>query len=205
MPNELTLRSPLFAIEEELLTWADTLEIAETDEQRAEIQARVSEYLQLAVAKRDRFAEFLRHLEASEFAAKCEEDRLAKRRRQLAKMREHLEQYAVNTMETLGVRRLEGETHDLRLAKNPDRVEAPAVTALPFEFRLVTVKMSGAVWCKLCEMTKDAENVALFRELTNVANVSWEASKVAIKLAIKAGQQVPGADLVFGANRLEIK
>lgn len=162
----------LYEVEDELLAWQNTLDLAETEEQRAEILAHVSAYLQLAAEKVDRFGQFLTHLEHLEFATKCEEDRLSKRRKGLVALRERLEEYAVRTMETLDRKKLEGNTSELRLAKNPDHVEILDESKIPLAYKVAPPPPP------------------------------LKPDKAAIATAIKAGAHVPGADLVFGKNRL---
>lgn len=164
-PNSLTL----YEAEDDLKTWADTLEVA-TDDERQEIAERVSEYLQVAQEKRDRFCAFLAHLEGQEELCKAEEERIAARRRRFSNMRERLEGYAISTMENLGVRKLEGKTATLSL-----RLKPPSVVIL---------------------------NPAEIPERFMVEKITRSEDRNAIKAAIKAGEDVPGATLAIGGNSL---
>lgn len=163
----------LYAIEEELQTWIDTLDLAQTEEDRAVIAQNVHDYLELAKDKRDRFCQFLAHLEHTAFALKVEEDKLSHRRRRMMALQETLEQYAVNTIEALGLKKLEGEIHEMRLVKNPDSVVIIDESQVPEEYK----------------EQKPAPPPQIRKD--------W------IKDAIKSGKEVPGADLQFGRNRLK--
>jgi len=63
----------------------------------------------------------------------------------------------------------------LALRNNPDRVEITDQQAIPLEF--------------MCSRNHRLRT----------------RTKAAIKKAIQAGEEVPGADIVYGNNRLEIK
>jgi hypothetical protein len=166
----------LYELETELTTWIDTLPLVEGDEvATAEIQTKITEYLTKAASKRDRVAQFLAHLESLEELSKAEEIRLAKRRETLKVKRERLEWYIVNTLRSLNLRKLEGNTSTLKLVRNPDSVVITDFDAIPDEF--------------------------LVRHLPPAPT----ADKRAIREAIRAGEVVPGADLRPGADRLERK
>lgn len=165
----------LYEIETDLMAWQDTLELAESPEANAEIQARVTDYLNLAMEKRDRFTDFLKHLAHLEEAAKVEEQRMKKRREGFERVRERLEGYAVHTMETLKVKKLDGHISTLTLRKNPDSVDIVDAALIPAEFKRTPPPPAPV------------------------------PDKVAIKKALDSGQVVPGADLKFGRNRLEVR
>jgi len=163
----------LWAIENDLAAWADTLEMVPADApERAEVAARVSEYLSAAVAKRDRFCEFLQHLESLEAQAKAEEERLAARRRKLAEMRESLEEYAVRAMEATGKTKLEGQLHTMKLRKLPPSVVILDEALIPDNLKRVPPAPRPV------------------------------PDKVAIQRALLAGREVPGADLRIGGVKL---
>lgn len=169
MPNSLTL----YQAEDDLKTWVDTLEAASTDEERVEITTRLSDYLSAAVEKRDRFCAFLAHLESQVELCRAEEKRIAEHRRVFEALQERLENYAIRTMEDLGVKKLEGATSVLKLYGKP-----PSVL-----------------------ITDPAEIPARFI----VEKIVRDPDKKAIKAAIDAGEDVPGATLSIGGNSLRRK
>ena len=163
----------LWNIEHDLVAWADTLEMVPADApERAEVAARVAEYLGAAVAKRDRFCEFLQHLESLEAQAKAEEERLAARRRKLVEMRESLEEYAVRAMEATGQTKLEGQLHTLKLRRLPPSVVILDEGKIPASMKRIPPPPAPA------------------------------PDKAAIKRALLAGEEVPGADLRIGGVKL---
>lgn len=163
----------LYALENELVLWADTLDMVPADApERAEVETRVAEYLGAAVAKRDRFAEFLYHLDGLEIACKTEESRLAERRRRIAKLRSDLEFYAIRAMEAVGRTKLEGNLHTMKLRTLPTAVVILDEAAVPDAY----MRMPPAP--------------------------APVPDKGAIKKAIEAGIDVPGCDLRIGAVKL---
>lgn len=163
----------LYQAEDDLKTWADTLDCAATEEERQEIAARIPDVLTAAIEKRDRFCAFLAHLEAQEELCKVEEDRIAARRRGFESLRKRLEEYAIHTMENLGVRKLEGNTSVLRLHGKPASVIIENPAEIPARFI--------------------------------VEKIVSDPDKRAIKAAIDAGEDVPGATLALGGNSLRRK
>lgn len=184
----------LYKLEDELLAWANSFEMAESDEQRMEIAERVSAYLQQAREKRDRFVEFLRHIDSQIKLAGEEESRIAQRRIALQNMRASLEEYAIRTMEALDLRKLEGNTSTLSLARRPVSVILTDESKVPLCFKRATITLPA-------EQAMD-----VFEQFdVDPADVKYATSRTEIKKAIESGQDVPGADLRMGLNSLRIK
>lgn len=163
----------LYQAEDDLKTWVDTLEAASSEEERAEIAARIPDYLTAAQDKRDRFCAFLSHLEAQAELCRAEEKRIAERRRVFESLQERLEAYAIGIMENLGVKKLEGHTSVLRLHCKPASVIIENPAEIPARFI--------------------------------VEKIVRDPNKRAIKAAIEAGEDVPGATLAIGGNSLRRK
>ena len=163
----------LYQTEDDLKTWVDTLETASTDQERDEIAARIPNYLNAAVEKRDRFCAFLAHLESQTELCRAEEKRIAERRRLFEALQERLEGYAIRVMEDLGVKKLEGATSVLRLHAKPASVVIENLAEIPARFI--------------------------------VEKIIRDPDKRAIKAAIDAGEDVPGATLAIGGNSLRRK
>lgn len=199
----------LYELESELAAWADTLDLAETAEDRAEIQARIAEYLQQATGKRDRFAQFLAHLDQQIELAKSEEERLQSRQRRIESIQTRLKEYAVRVMETLGVRKLEGNTSTLALRGKPPSVLIRDQNAIPAEYQDVTVRMPGSQYLALCETLLELPSNHPIAPGTFVAAmnacISWMPDKGAIRGAIRDGKDVPGADLAIGGSTLVVR
>lgn len=182
----------LYQIHDELEAWSNSLDLAESDDERAEIQARISEYLQMGRAKVDRFSAFLAHLEAQADLCRAEEKRIAARRRAIERVQEHLERYAISTMEQLGIRKMEGSTSSLALRQRPASVRILDEAAIPDAYKHATVHCA-------------AEHLPILLEALPVDAWSVDTTdpdKDAIKRAIKSGVDVPGATLALGGNSL---
>lgn len=163
----------LYQAEDDLKTWVDTLEAASSEEERAEIAARIPDYLNTAVEKRDRFCAFLAHLEGQIELCNAEEERIYSRRRAFQALVDRLENYAIRVMEDLGVKKLEGATSVLRLHAKPASVIIENPAEIPAKFI--------------------------------VEKIVRDPDKRAIKAAIDAGEDVPGATLAIGGNSLRRK
>lgn len=184
----------LYQAEDELLAWANTFEMAETDEERLEIASRVHEYLQVARDKRDRFVQFLGHIDSQIQLAKLEEGRLYERRQALVTMKASLEAYTVRCMESLGVKKMEGNTSTLALHRKPPSVIITDESKVPLCF-------------KACTLTVPAEQAMDIFEQFDVdqSKVKYATSKTEIAKALKDGVEVPGADLAMGGNSLRVR
>jgi hypothetical protein len=174
----------LYDIHDELQAWSNSLELAETDEQRAEIQARVSEYLQLGREKVDRFNEFLSHLESQVALCRSEKERISQHQRCCERILESLECYAVSTIESLGVKKLEGNVSYLRTWKSPDSVEITNASAVPSSFKTALVNIPLEA---LHDVLATVSGAYMVRE---------EILKDLIKAWLQAGGEIAGARLV---------
>lgn len=171
----------LYTIEENLLALLDTAEMVEGEDERLEILNEIARADAQAIEKRDGLIRFLRHLDLQQAAIATEIARLRSLMDSYAKGQERVEKYVVSVIERFapepkrGPKKLEGTIGVLSLRKNPDSVSITDEAAIPERF-MVTPTPPPA-----------------------------HPDKAAIKGAIKAGEEVPGADIVFGSNRLELK
>lgn len=124
----------LYELETELV---EAVQAADENPDDAALKGVVALYLQGAIEKRDRMAQFLKHLEAQELFAKMEIDLLRDRQRMIGEKRERLKKWIVSVMESAGVKKLEGKTHTLSLRLNPSSVEILNPEAVPASFKTV--------------------------------------------------------------------
>jgi hypothetical protein len=175
----------------ELRAWADSYELAETDEERAEIAARIGAYLTQGKHAVDHFNAGDAFLASQIELCKAEVDRINSIKRRLERLQGEMERSAIKTLEALGVKKLEGNTSFLRIQKKPDAVEVFDAAAVPLEYKRATVDLSAA----------EAETIkSFFPE----AEVTHAVDRRAVGAAIKAGAEVPGAKLT-GGNSLRRK
>jgi len=190
----------LYQIEDDLLR-----EIAEKSEQ--------------AIQKRDNLIRFLRHLDIQIEAVDREIERLKSLKQTWLTGKERVEQYVVRVIEECvekpkrGQSKLEGTVGVLTLRKAPDRVEITDVTELPASYVDVTITMRGDVFEEMRQQLAfvkpkaQAEDeifgdTGLYASLDRAAR---KARKRDIKKALDRGEQIPGADVVFGENKLEVE
>ena len=180
----------LYQIHDELQAWSNSLELAETDAERQEIEARIAGYLKAGREKVDSFNAYLAHLEAQVELAKAEVDRINAIRRRIERVQEQLEGYAIRTMEDLGIRRLEGNTSSLALRLKPGSVIIDKPEFIPDEYKEATLTLPATLLPKVAE--------ALGVHVRAMVSVR----KTDIAKALKAGEDVPGATLALGGNSL---
>jgi SMC interacting uncharacterized protein involved in chromosome segregation len=115
----------------------DTLDLCETDEQRAECEAEIERTVDALMRKVDSFTHFMAHLDSQIELAEKEIKLLKAREMAFANLQERLKQYAIYTMQRNGLRTLEGDTSKLTLRTNQPAVEVDDVQALPAEYKTI--------------------------------------------------------------------
>jgi len=123
--------------------------------------------------KAQNVALFSRNLEATAAAIKQAEGDMAKRRKALENRVQSLREYLMHSMQACGIKRIEGPYLRIGIRDNPEAVEVFDAAQLPAEFMRTPEPPPPA------------------------------PDKAAIKAAIKAGQEVPGAKLTR-SQRLDI-
>ena len=202
----------LYDHETELSQWIEAIDAAEQaafpEEQLALIKERFSEQLTATREKRDRFSEFIGMLKSSEEWHTLEIARIQARRERMEKARKRLEQYAIETMQSLGVKKLEGNTSEMRLHGCPGSVEITDIKALPMEYLAATITVQADLWETHIERHNEMRALlggvddAGSCRLEQAAHVLMIPLKAKIADAIKSGKEVAGADLLIGKQRL---
>ena len=180
----------LYQIHDELQAWSNSLELAETPEERAEIQQRISAWLQAGKDKVDSFNAYLAHLEAQSELAKAEVDRIDSIRRKIERVADELKEYAVSTMEALDVRKLEGNTSSLALRAKPVSVLIEQPKDVPLQYQDASVQFPAELLPAVMAVLPASQSAMLSMRKADIAK------------AIKAGIDVPGATLALGGNSL---
>jgi hypothetical protein len=130
-------RGSLYEITDHLAALFDTVDMAETEEQRQAIGAEIANYLEAEVRKVDGVASYLAHCEAQQQLAAAEIQRLQNRKEAYERREEHLKQYVISIMEANKLKKLEGATSTLSLRACPASVEVLDEAAVPAEFMIV--------------------------------------------------------------------
>lgn len=189
MSNDKSLS--LYQIESDLQAFVDS-EALVPEDQLAEFQQEFLAKSREAVAKRGNCIRAISHIEAQIAGARAEENRIAAWRGSLESGLARFKDYLVRCIELSGQKKLEADNGSLAIQANPESVEITDAALIPDEFVTVTVKMPAKVYRELG------------LELDGL-DATFNPSKSALKEAIKAGREVPGADVRFGRNRLVVK
>lgn len=183
----------LAAIEEQLAAYDNVADLV-TPELEAEFQAEFSLALTTAVAKRDRVAAFLAHLEMRAAAADAEIKRLRERKSFLEGTAERIKGYVLNCIEGLGLdakgkyRKLEGSTVTFSSRACPASVEVLDENLVPVEYKTITVTMGLHTWTELL----DSAPIEVYAQVMETGRTAVAVSKPAVKAALEAGVEVPG-------------
>src|SRR5215472_1820861 len=119
LPAEVCTGLTLFRIEEGIALLAES---AEEEGLTPEIERALAAYLEGALEKRDRVAEFILYCEGMAALAKSEVQRLQTRQKHFESTAERMRGMALRVLECLGVTKLEGRTHTLKKRKCPASV-----------------------------------------------------------------------------------
>ena len=190
MPHEKALS--LYDAHQDLLALMDAEEEAVSPEQEAEREAALAEALTYAIEKRERFGLFLLWIDQQQDLAKREIDRLRRRSERMENLSDRLRRYAINTIMSLGTdqhgkwRRLMGHTITMFLRALPVSVEIRDEAMVPHEFKRVTIQLPATVWVNA---VSDAP-ILVGYDIKAV-----DIDKEAVRRALQAGRDVPGADL----------
>jgi len=127
----------LYEITDTLQALCDSLDLCETDEQRAACEVEIEQAVRAQVQKVDSFCRFLAHLESQTELATAEINRLWARRHALNRTRERLEQYAIHTLQSMNLKTINGATSRLSLRQNPPAVEITDEGLLPGRYKTI--------------------------------------------------------------------
>jgi Siphovirus Gp157 len=205
VPSPAVTAAPLYVIEDHLAALIETAELVST-EQELEFRAEFQTALTAAVEKRDRVGQFLAHLEQQVDFAKFEIDRLRQRKAACERAIARLESYVIETIENLGTddkgkyRTLEGRTTTFSLRACPPSVEVTTESAVPSEYKTLTLKLPAVTWERLLDRLDTEQRTAV---LGQVKSPEVTVDKRSVKAAIDSGADIPGAGLVPGRHSLQ--
>ena len=204
VPSPAVTAAPLYVIEDHLAALIETAELV-SPAQEQEFRAEFQTALTAAVDKRDRVGQFLAHLEQQIDFAKFEIDRLRQRKATCERALARLENYVIETIENLGTdskgkyRALEGKTTTFSLRACPPSVEVSDESAIPSEYKALTLKLPAMTWEQLLDWLEIEQRAAV---LGQVKSPEVIVDKRSIKAAIDSGVNVPGAGLAIGRHSL---
>ena len=189
----------LFQIEESIALLA---EAAEEEGLTPGIEQALTTYLQGALEKRDRVAEFIQYCEWMAELAKAEIKRLQGRQKHFEGTADRVSAMVLRVLDFLGAKKLEGRTHTLCKRKCPPSVRIDDETRVPSEFKRVTVTLRLDEWNRLLAAAGDN-----LRQTVETATVKRDEAidLKAVKEALNLEREVPGADLVVNRFSLDIR
>jgi hypothetical protein len=197
-PMELAKAFTLFQIEESLMLLAES---AEEEGLTPEIETALTAYLEGAVEKRDRVAEFIHFCEAMAELAKAEVKRLQARQKHFEATAERVSGMVLRVLNWLGVKKLEGCTNTLKKRKCPPSVNVIDEQKIPAEYKRVTVTLPLPQWQELLAGTsEDSRNNVLAGLRKQEVTLDLEA----IKQALNLEKAVEGADLAINRFKLQV-
>jgi hypothetical protein len=189
----------LFQIEESIALLA---EAAEEEGMTPDIEQALTTYLQGALEKRDRVAEFIQYCEWMAELAKAEIKRLQGRQKHFEGTADRVSAMVLRVLDFLGAKKLEGRTHTLSKRKCPPSVRIDDETRVPSEFKRITVTLRLDEWNRLLAAAGDN-----LRQMVETASVKREyaVDLKAVKEALNLERDVPGADLVVNRFSLDVR
>ena len=197
-PMELAKAFTLFQIEESLVLLAES---AEEEGLTPEIETALTAYLEGAVEKRDRVAEFIHFCEAMAELAKAEVKRLQARQKHFEATAERVSGMVLHVLDWLRVKKLEGRTNTLKKRKCPPSVNVLDEQKIPAEYKRVTVTLPLPKWQELLAGTsEDSRNSLLSVLRKQEITLDLEA----IKQALNLEKAVEGADLAINRFKLQV-
>jgi Siphovirus Gp157 len=189
----------LFQIEESIALLA---EAAEEEGLTPDIEQALAAYLQGALEKRDRVAEFIQYCEWMAELAKAEIKRLQDRQKHFEGTADRVSAMVLRVLDFLGAKKLEGRTHTLSKRKCPPSVRIDDAARVPSEFKRITVTLRLDEWNRLLAAAGDS-----LRQMVETAIVKREQAidLKAVKEALNLERNVAGADLVVNRFSLDIR
>jgi Siphovirus Gp157 len=136
--TDLAKTLTLFQIEDSLVLLAES---AEEEGLTPEIEGALIAYLEGAVEKRDRVAEFIHFCDGMAELAKAEAKRLQARQKHFEATAERVSNMVLHVLDWLGVKKLEGRTNTLKKRKCPPSVNVFDEQKIPAEYKRVTVTL----------------------------------------------------------------
>ena len=197
--------STLYDIEEHLDALADSVELV-TPDQEQQFLADFQAALTSAADKRDRVAHRLARLENQQAFAAAEIKRLQGFKKGHESEQTRLEGYVSYVIQALGkdakdkYRKLEGNTTVMFLRGCAPSVDVKDEVAIPLDYKRAIVHMGAAMWDDILNALDPEFRDAVLATTTN--DLSVTVDKVAIKAAIEAGIDVPGAKLITDKTTL---
>ena len=204
--STVTTAWTLYDVEDYLVALTESAETV-TPEQESEFLEDLKAALTSAAEKRDRVAHHLAHLEEQQAFAAKEILRLQKFKKEREAAQARLEGYVSYCIESQGkdragkYKKLEGNTTVMFLRACPASVEVTDIDSVPLDYQTATVTMPASLLNDVLHALDEDFREKVLGEIRSTLS----ADKRAIKAAIEAGIEIPGAELVTGKTTLARK
>jgi hypothetical protein len=195
----------LFDVEEGLTAFLDTAEMV-TPDQEDTFLADFEAALAAAADKRDRVAGRIARLEAQQGHAAEEIKRLQAFKKSKESEQTRIEGYVSYVIRRLGKdgkdkwRKLEGNTSILFLRGCAPSVNVVSESLIPLDYKRAMIQIGAAMWDDVLNALAPEFRDVVLAATTN--DLSVTVDKVAVKAAIQAGIDVPGAKLITDKTAL---
>jgi Siphovirus Gp157 len=197
-PAAIASTLTLFRVEQALILLAES---AEEDGLTPELEQALMRYMEGAVEKRDRVAEFILFCEGMADLAECELKRLQARQKHFEATAERVSTMVLRVLDFLGVTKLEGRTHTLKKRKCPASVKIIEEEKIPSAYKRITITLPMPEWQKLMgAMPEQLQTTVLASIRKEEINLDLEA----IKQALNREKKIDGADLTVNKFTLQV-
>ena len=197
-PATIASSLTLFQVEQSLVLLAES---AEEEGLTPELEQALVRYLEGAVEKRDRVAEFILFCEGMAGLAKSEVKRLQARQKHFEATGERVSAMVLRVLDLLGVTRLEGKTHTLKKRKCPASVKILEEEKIPPAYKRVTLTLPLPEWQALVgSIPEDLQKAVAASIRKQEVSLDLES----IKQALNIEEKIEGADLAVNKFTLQV-
>jgi hypothetical protein len=195
----------LYELEDHLSALLESGDGGIAPELEGQYRADLAQALQKAVDKRDRVAQFIRHLEdVARFAAE-EAKRLTERKQLFEHAAQRMRAYVKWTIESMGLdeqgkwKKLEGRSTTFTLRKLPDILQVDDEAAIPAEFKSLLIEVPAAAWERHIAACVDKGI------LDAIIRTEVKLDRRGLLARLKEGAELPGADIRLGDYGLAMR
>jgi hypothetical protein len=199
-------------IADDIRVWSDTLDSLDEgadEQQKAEVMSRLAASITAGRDKAESFGRFVKWLPDEAGRLKAEAERIRIKAKILEAIEQRLREYALNAMKDADTAMIEGHTFKLRSQGTGGKVIIDDEAAIPSKYKRLVVWVNAAIFEQVTRIVLAAEGLTEERFADSIMS-SFELKqadiqKSAIEAAVKAGAEVPGADLDLSAKCLVIR
>jgi Siphovirus Gp157 len=197
-PTTIASTLTLFQAEQSLVLLAES---AEEEGLTPELEQALVRYMEGAIEKRDRVAEFILFCEGMTALAKSEVKRLQVRQKHFEATGERVSAMVLRVLDFLGVTRLEGKTHTLKKRKCPASVKILEEDKIPPAYKRITLTLPLPEWQALVGgIPEDLQKAVVASIRKQEISLDLES----IKQALNLEEKIDGADLAVNKFTLQV-